>query len=294
MRATPWLLVTSLTILGCPSSPSSPTASSSSTSTAAKPIPSGMPIAPVRMGPTRTEGEYWIDTDALHQAIALATANKLPLSKTTNGYRVLRADEGSMMASAGFRVDDELLRIANVPVTAPDLLVQLHPVWDQTQFQIAYRRGGQERSHTFLMYKPPPPRPVRGPDGDGGGTATPFDQEAFAKAVTTTADGTIEVKRKAFEMLLENQSAVMRSARIVPRKEGDRIVGLKLFGIRRGSPLEVLGLKNGDTLKTVAGYDISSPDKALEAYSKMRGATKTEVVITRRGEPLTLRYRLID
>jgi general secretion pathway protein C len=93
-------------------------------------------------------------------------------------------------------------------------------------------------------------------------------------------------------MLLESQSTVMRSARVVPHKEGDAIVGLKLFGIRRGSPIAVLGFNNGDSVRTVNGYELSDPEKALEAYSKLKDATQIDVAIVRDGKPLTLRYRL--
>lgn len=293
MRSIRWLTATALVLLGCPSSPPEATTATSSATAAAEPVPSGLPIARLLVVPERTEGRYRTEASSLQQVIALATAGQLPVAKTSDGYRVLRADEGSVLALAGFRVDDELLRIANVPVTAPDLLVQLHPVWDQPQFQVVYRRGGQERSHTYVLLEPPAPVAARDA-GEGGGKATPFDQEAFAQAVTRAADGTIEVKREAFDMLLDDQSAVMRSARVIPHKEGDRIVGLKLFGIRRGSSLEVLGFQNGDRVERVAGLDVSTPDRALEAYNKLRGVTKLDIVITRKGKPLTLRYRLVD
>lgn len=295
MRSTVRLAATALALLaGCPSSPPEATSATSSSAASPQPAPSGMPIARFLVLPQRTEGRFRTDGSALQQVIALATAGELPLGATSDGYRVLRADEGSVLALAGFRVDDELLRIANVPVTVPDLLVQLYPVWDQPQFQIVYRRGGEERSHTYVLAEHPPPPPRVRADGDGGGAPTVFDQEAFAQAVTRAPDGTIEVQREAFDMLLADPSTLMRSARVVPHKEGDRIVGLKLFGIRRGSPLEVLGFNNGDTVKRVAGYDVSSPDAALEAYGKVEGMTKLDVVIARRGAPLTLRYRLVD
>ncbi len=282
-------------LAGCPSSPPGATSAPSSATVTPAPVPSGLPIARLLLIPQRAEGQFRTDASSLQQVIALATAGQLPVAKTSDGYRVLRADEGSVLALAGFRVDDELIRIANVPVTEPDLLVQLHPVWEQPQFQVVYRRGGEERSHTYAFVQPPPPAtPSDDGDGAGGGKATPFDQEGFAQAVTRAADGTFEVKRGAFDSLLDNQSAVMRSARVVPHKEGDRIVGMRLFGIRRGSPLEVLGFLNGDRVERVGGLDVSTPENALEAYGKLRGATKMDIVITRQGAPMTLRYRLVD
>lgn len=48
------------------------------------------------------------------------------------------------------------------------------------------------------------------------------------------------------------------------------------------------GLQNGDVLRTINGMDISSPDKALDAYSKMKGATQLVIAIERRGTPQTV------
>jgi hypothetical protein len=39
-----------------------------------------------------------------------------------------------------------------------------------------------------------------------------------------------------------------------------------LFGIRPDTLLGTLGLENGDRLQTINGFDMASPEKALEAY----------------------------
>ena len=45
---------------------------------------------------------------------------------------------------------------------------------------------------------------------------------------------------------------------------------------------------NGDTIKTVNDLEISTPDKALEAYSRLRDATHIVVGLERRGEAKTI------
>ena len=69
-------------------------------------------------------------------------------------------------------------------------------------------------------------------------------------------------------------------------------MGVKLYGIRRGSLLSRLGLQNGDLLRTINGFDMSSPDKALEAYTKLRTASNLTVAIERRGQSMTLDYEI--
>jgi general secretion pathway protein C len=53
-----------------------------------------------------------------------------------------------------------------------------------------------------------------------------------------------------------------------------------------------LGLRNGDVVRRLAGYELVSPDKALEAYASLRGAKSIPVELLRAGKPLTLIYEI--
>ena len=77
----------------------------------------------------------------------------------------------------------------------------------------------------------------------------------------------------------------------MPESENGIAIGVKLHGIRSNSLLGKLGLQNGDLLRTVNGFDLSSPDTALEAYSRLRSASQLSVAVTRRGKPLNSRIR---
>ncbi|MBW2465205.1 MAG: hypothetical protein JRH11_26385, partial [Deltaproteobacteria bacterium] len=87
--------------------------------------------------------------------------------------------------------------------------------------------------------------------------------------ITRNSDTSFTVARTLVDQLLTNQAELMRTARVIPHEENGRTVGVKLYGIRRNSILGRLGLQNGDLLRTINGYDMSSPDSALEAYSRM-------------------------
>ena len=84
----------------------------------------------------------------------------------------------------------------------------------------------------------------------------------------------------------------MRTARVVPEVEDGGVVGIRLFGVRTGTPLTKLGIENGDRLETINGYALSKPEQALEAYTKMRHARQATLAIVRRGTPMTLYYRI--
>jgi general secretion pathway protein C len=88
--------------------------------------------------------------------------------------------------------------------------------------------------------------------------------------------------------VLANQAQLMRSARIIPETKDGQVVGVRLFGIRPDTLLGSIGLQNGDRLETINGFAMSSPEKALEAYTRLRAADGLTLQINRRGQPTTI------
>ena len=80
--------------------------------------------------------------------------------------------------------------------------------------------------------------------------------------------------------------------RIVPAFRDGVATGFKLFQIRPDSIYARVGIQNGDVIRRLNGFDINSPDKALEAYSKLREANHIEVEIERNGSLITKTYDL--
>jgi general secretion pathway protein C len=100
------------------------------------------------------------------------------------------------------------------------------------------------------------------------------------------------VERSVVDSILENQAELMKSARIVPEKEGDKVVGIRLFGIKPDSLLGTLGLENGDRLQTINGFDMGNPQGALEAYTKLRMADHLTVAVNRHGGPVNIDFNI--
>jgi general secretion pathway protein C len=85
----------------------------------------------------------------------------------------------------------------------------------------------------------------------------------------------------------------MRCARIVPETDGHgNVTGIRLLGIRPDTLMGALGFENGDALQTVNGFDMTRPERALEAYSKLRCEPELRVGLTRRGRPVVLEYHI--
>jgi general secretion pathway protein C len=129
--------------------------------------------------------------------------------------------------------------------------------------------------------EPPPATP-----GNGG-----LSPELAAK-IHKVSDTEFNVERSVIDEILENQAELMKTARIVPDKQGDKVMGIRLFGIRSGTLLSTLGLKNGDRLESINGFDMSDPQKALEAYGRLRTADALKVKVNRGGTPLNIDFKI--
>jgi len=135
---------------------------------------------------------------------------------------------------------------------------------------------------------PGAPPPKRGA-AKRGAPALPPDMAAKIKKISPTE---FHVDRGVLDKILENQATLMRSARIVPEQKDGKTVGIRLFGIRPETLLGTLGLQNGDRLEAINGFPMASPEKALEAYARLRKADNLNVQVTRRGKPMSIDYRI--
>jgi general secretion pathway protein C len=117
--------------------------------------------------------------------------------------------------------------------------------------------------------------------------------DEIADKIEKVSETEFNIDRAVVDNVLENQAQLMKSARIVPEKGADgKIVGIRLFGVRPDTLLGTLGLQNGDRLETINGFEMASPEKALEAYARLRTASKLAIKITRRGKPMNLDFNI--
>ncbi len=149
---------------------------------------------------------------------------------------------------------------------------------------------------------PPPPAPAAAAEPAAGeappaeaedtkGKATALDPEIKSK-IKKLSETEFEIDRTAVDKILEDQSSLMRSARIVPEQKDGKTVGIRLFGVRPETLLGQLGLKNGDRLESINGFDMGSPEKALEAYARLRTADSLKIKLNRRGQDTTLDFKI--
>ncbi len=112
------------------------------------------------------------------------------------------------------------------------------------------------------------------------------------EGIVKTGDNRYGVARSTVDNALNNLSQLATQARVVPAFEGGKPVGFKLFSIKPGSLYSKIGLQNGDVISRINGYEMSSPEKGLEVYSKLKDSTNITVDVKRRGKPMTLDYTI--
>ena len=138
----------------------------------------------------------------------------------------------------------------------------------------------------------PPPTPVAAVEPTPTPAAGDDLQASIDNGIKKIDDSTYEIDKKLVDQVLANPMAVAKGARVVPAVKNGKPDGFKLYAIRPSSVYAKLGLTNGDTIQAINGFELTTADKALEVYTKLREATSLEMEVTRRGKPVTLKYTI--
>jgi len=127
------------------------------------------------------------------------------------------------------------------------------------------------------------------------GLAEDVDQQGAGgggDGVKKLADNRYEVKKTFIDNTLSNLNNVATQARIVPSFKNGVANGFKLFSIQPGSLYSAIGVENGDVIQRINGYEINSPDKALEVYQKLRESSHITIEIERNGQIIRKEYNV--
>jgi general secretion pathway protein C len=130
-------------------------------------------------------------------------------------------------------------------------------------------------------YTPPVNTPVQPPPGGGMGNG-----------IKALGENDYEVPRTEIDRTLANLNDVAMQARIVPAFKDGQAQGFKLFSIRPDSIYSKIGVQNGDVIKRINGFELNSPEKALEVYTKLKEASRIEIELERNGSSIRKNYTI--
>jgi general secretion pathway protein C len=122
--------------------------------------------------------------------------------------------------------------------------------------------------------------------------ATASSPATAARGIVRTGADTFALDRSARDALIDGAGDLIRSVAVRPEKQGDDVIGLRIAMLKPGTPLEALGVRAGDVLLSLDGTPLTSPDRMLEAYARVRTEERIRLVIQRDGRPLQLDYQV--
>ena len=219
-------------------------------------------------------------------------ANLKPCSLTVNVRATLVADgapEWSMAVlfvnndNQVFSINDGSNKIADDAYLV-DVLERAIVVRRRDHFERCAADTETPGTALAAVATPPPPPP------GGGGPADPNPNDMTG--VTKISDTQYRVERSEVDKALNNLAEVSTQARIVPSFKNGVASGFKMFSIKPGSIYSKIGLQNGDVIHKINGYEMNSPDKALEIYQKLKDALSVQIELERRGANMTVNYNI--
>ncbi|MHB1844078.1 MAG: type II secretion system protein GspC [Deltaproteobacteria bacterium] len=117
-------------------------------------------------------------------------------------------------------------------------------------------------------------------------------KEDLGAGIRKLDDHHYQIERSTVNGALSNLNDLAMQARIVPSFKNGQANGFKLFSIRPDSLYSKIGVQNGDVIQRINGFDMNSPDKALEAYTKLRSASSLDLSVERNGQTVNYHYAI--
>jgi len=152
-------------------------------------------------------------------------------------------------------------------------------------------KGKFEFLDLFAVPEPPASTVAAGPPAEKPAGGDPLADE-LAKGLKKTGENSYEMQRSTLDSVLGNMSLLSRAARIVPEIRDGKSGGFRLYAVRPEGPFALIGMQNGDVLYGINGLEMTSPEKALEVYSKLKSARHLSVSLERNGQKITKEYTI--
>jgi general secretion pathway protein C len=111
----------------------------------------------------------------------------------------------------------------------------------------------------------------------------------FARRV---GSGSYVVDQRKLQQAIENPTRMMTDARLKPNFTNGKEEGFSLSEVKPDGIYDNLGLQNGDILLRINEYDISNPERALQAFTALRGLDRVRVDLIRSGSRMTMTYQI--
>jgi general secretion pathway protein C len=120
-------------------------------------------------------------------------------------------------------------------------------------------------------------------------SATGASLSVFAQRI---GKGSYIVDQARLQQMIANPGQMMTDARLRPNTSDGRQEGFVLGEVKPNGIYQSLGLQDGDVLLRINEYDISNPEKALQAFSALKGLDRVQIDLIRSGARMTMTYQI--
>lgn len=118
--------------------------------------------------------------------------------------------------------------------------------------------------------------------------------EEVGAGVRKTGPTSYEIDQAEFDKAMANVARLMTEARAVLETDSaGNHVGFKIAYLKEGSLFDKIGIEKLDVLTRINGYELNSPEKALQLFSKLRSANQFTIDLKRGDRSVTLDYSVV-
>ena len=110
----------------------------------------------------------------------------------------------------------------------------------------------------------------------------PGNRAGVGQGITKLSESSYVIEENGPQKLTQVRDAFMRSAKLV---DGE---GVRLYRSAQTTILGQFGLKKGDVIKSMNGFDMSSVDQSTQAYGALKGASSVKMTLMRDGKEVSI------
>ncbi len=184
--------------------------------------------------------------------------------------------------------DDRILREGDSVAEAQIVSIQ----WNGGGGRVVLNEKGSFKCLSLgqkgAVRRPSPPPPSAAPAKRSASAS----DDKLKDGIKEVSPGRYEVDRAMLDEQLADLDNIIRQARVIPHYSQGKPAGFKVVGIRSNSIFRHLGLKSGDVLKSVGGEELTSINKALSLFDKLKTSSNVTLDVERLGKPSTFEYNI--
>ena len=110
--------------------------------------------------------------------------------------------------------------------------------------------------------------------------------------ITRKDDSHYVITRRGADAVIASLPVIARTMRVTPEAKGGKAIGFRLLALKPGALLTRVGFQNGDVVHSLNGNELTSPDKALEAYTNFRATGVLRAGFVRASQPRFIEIKI--